>query len=80
MRQKTRKLTYPSPTKQATWDSQRDAGLFDATLYPSFAGAGPVACVDGVAAVIPGDANNTFRCDNVSFFLPLSFATDSYKC
>lgn len=38
----------------------------DSTLYPSYAGAAPVACVNGVAEVIPGDANNTFKCSNVS--------------
>lgn len=38
----------------------------DSTMYPSFAGAGPVACVDGYAEVIPGDGNNTFKCNKVS--------------
>lgn len=50
---------------QASWDAQKAAGVFDSKLYPSFAGAAPVACVDGVAEVIAGDANNTFRCSNV---------------
>lgn len=53
---------------QATWDSQKAAGAMDSTLYPSYAGAAPVACVNGVAEVIPGDANNTFKCSNVSRF------------
>lgn len=38
----------------------------DSTLYKSYAGAAPVACVNGVAEVVPGDANNTFKCSNVS--------------
>lgn len=42
----------------------------DSTVYPSFAGAASVACVDGYAEVIAGDANNTFKCSNVSY--PLS--------
>lgn len=50
---------------KASWDAQKAAGVFDSKLYPSFAGAAPVACVDGVAEVIAGDANNTFRCSNV---------------
>lgn len=55
--------------KYATWDSQKAAGVFDSALYPSYAGAAPVACVNGVAEVVPGDANNTFRCSNVSQIL-----------
>lgn len=43
----------------------------DSTLYPSYAGAAPVACVNGVAEVIPGDANNTFKCSNVSKLLSI---------
>lgn len=31
--------------------------------YPEL---GYTKCVDGFAAAIPGDANNTFRCSNVS--------------
>ncbi|KUI63732.1 hypothetical protein VM1G_10586 [Cytospora mali] len=52
----------------ATWEAQEAAGLMDSTLYPSYTGAGPVLCVDGVAQVVPGDANNTFRCKNIDFY------------
>ncbi|KUI55872.1 hypothetical protein VP1G_03251 [Cytospora mali] len=52
--------------KRATWEAQEAAGLMDSTIYPSYTGAGPVLCVDGVAQVIPGDANNIFRCKNCS--------------
>lgn len=34
----------------------------DSTQYPEL---GYTACVDGFAAAIPGDVNNTFRCNNV---------------
>lgn len=62
--------------KKASWDAQRAAGLMDSTVYASYAAEeGPVACVDGVAEVVVGDPNNTFRCSNVSnFFLLLSLA------
>lgn len=53
---------------QATWDAQEAAGLMESSLYPSYAGAAPVACVDGIAEVVPGDANNTFRCSNIDFY------------
>lgn len=54
-------------TLQASWDAQRAAGAMDSSVYASYAAAAPVACVDGVAEVIVGDANNTFRCSNVSY-------------
>ncbi|KAI0128575.1 hypothetical protein BJ170DRAFT_721266 [Xylariales sp. AK1849] len=55
--------------KHASWAAQRELGVFDSTQYKSYASsAPPVACVDGVAAVIPGDANNTFNCNNIDFY------------
>lgn len=54
--------------KYAIWDAQKASGAMDSTLYPSYAGAAPVACVNGVAEVIPGDANNTFKCSNIDFY------------
>lgn len=39
------------------------AGEMDSEQYPEL---GYTPCVDGFAAAIPGDANNTFRCSNVS--------------
>ncbi|CAN8102650.1 unnamed protein product [Discula destructiva] len=54
--------------KLASWESQKAAGLMDSSLYRSFAGDGPVPCVDGFAEVIPGDGNNTFRCSNMDFY------------
>jgi hypothetical protein len=35
----------------------------DSARYPEL---GYTKCIDGFAAAIPGDVNNTFRCDNVS--------------
>ncbi|KAF7531512.1 hypothetical protein G7054_g8812 [Neopestalotiopsis clavispora] len=56
-------------TKHAAWDAKRKAGAFDSRQYKSYsAEAGPVACTDGIAAVIPGDANNTFKCNNIDFY------------
>lgn len=37
--------------------------MFNSAQYPEL---GYTPCVDGFAAAIPGDVNNTFRCDNVS--------------
>ncbi|KAI1878150.1 uncharacterized protein JN550_000332 [Neoarthrinium moseri] len=55
--------------KHALWDSRRAQGVYDSTQYKSYsAEAGPVLCQDGVAAVIPGDANNTFRCNAIDFY------------
>ena len=36
--------------------------------HPASAAAGPVLCQNGVAAVVPGDRLNTFRCKNVDFY------------
>ncbi|GJC97586.1 hypothetical protein ColKHC_06412 [Colletotrichum higginsianum] len=55
--------------KKASWDRQIESGEMDSTAYRSrLAEEGPVACVDGVAAVVPGDANNTFKCNKVDFY------------
>lgn len=62
-------LTHHVST-QASWDAQRAKGLMDSSRYKSFSGAAPVACVDGYAEVIAGDANNTFKCSNVSPLRP----------
>ena len=51
--------------KEDTWARQRAAGAFESEQYPEL---GYTACVDGVAAAIPGDANNTFRCNNIDLY------------
>ncbi|EPS43250.1 hypothetical protein H072_2760 [Dactylellina haptotyla CBS 200.50] len=54
--------------KHAIWDRQRAAGLMTAA-YPEL---GFTACKDGIAAAVPGDKNNTFKCNNLDLyhFLP----------
>ncbi|KAK6068766.1 hypothetical protein SCUP234_11029 [Seiridium cupressi] len=55
--------------KHDFWDAKRASGAFDSSQYQSYsAAAGPVACVDGLAEVVPGDANNTFQCSNIDFY------------
>jgi hypothetical protein len=48
---------------QAQWDAELASGAMDSSRYPEL---GYAACENGFAAAIPGDANNTFRCNNVS--------------
>lgn len=41
----------------------------DSTAYRSrLASEGSVPCVNGVAAVVAGDPNNTFKCDRIDFY------------
>lgn len=47
---------------QAEWKAAKDAGVFDSRQYPEL---GYTPCEDGLAEAIPGDAKNTFRCQNV---------------
>ena len=51
---------------QATWDRQRAEGAMDSAQYK---GLDYVPCVDGLATAIAGDANNTFRCNNVCLLI-----------
>lgn len=39
----------------------------DSARYPEL---GYTKCIDGFAAAIPGDYNNTFKCANVSYYVP----------
>ncbi|KAF2228205.1 hypothetical protein BDZ85DRAFT_187852 [Elsinoe ampelina] len=57
--------------KMAQWDSEIAAGLMNSTRYPEL---GYTKCVNGVAAAIPGDANNTFACNNIDLYHFLSHA------
>lgn len=53
--------------KRASWDRQIASGEMNSTIYESRSAAdGPVLCTNGVAAVVPGDRLNTFKCSNVS--------------
>lgn len=49
-------------TFQAQWEAEMAAGEMDSAQYPEL---GYTKCENGFAAAIPGDANNTFRCNNV---------------
>lgn len=48
---------------QAQWDAEIASGQMDSSRYPEL---GYTACENGFAAAIPGDFNNTFKCNNVS--------------
>lgn len=50
-------------TTEAQWDAEIAAGAMDSSRYPEL---GHTPCENGFAAAIPGDANNTFKCNNVS--------------
>lgn len=66
--------SIPSPPpldladRQTTWDRQRSTGAFDSSQWKRPESAVFVPCVNGTAAVIPGDALNTFRCSNIDFY------------
>ncbi|KAJ4410359.1 hypothetical protein N0V91_001843 [Didymella pomorum] len=57
--------------KMAEWDAELASGAMDSSRYPEL---GYTACKDGFAAAVPGDKNNTFKCNNVDLyhFLPHS--------
>ncbi|KAF4550236.1 Hypothetical protein D9617_18g034270 [Elsinoe fawcettii] len=57
--------------KMAQWDAEIAAGLMNSTQYPEL---GYTKCVNGIAAAIPGDANNTFQCNNIDLYHFLSHA------
>ncbi|KAK3328658.1 hypothetical protein B0T19DRAFT_196564 [Cercophora scortea] len=52
--------------KKATWDRQRNNGAMNSAQYA--AATGPVACINGTAKVVAGDAMNTFRCNKIDFY------------
>ncbi|OAL52974.1 hypothetical protein IQ07DRAFT_347315 [Pyrenochaeta sp. DS3sAY3a] len=57
--------------KMAQWDAELASGAMESSQYPEL---GYTACENGFAAAIPGDFNNTFKCNNVDLyhFLPHS--------
>ncbi|EOD44877.1 uncharacterized protein LTHEOB_12396 [Neofusicoccum parvum] len=57
--------------KHSWWDQQRAAGAFESAQYPELSN---VPCVDGLAVAIEGDANNTFKCNNLDLVHFLSHA------
>ncbi|KLU90493.1 hypothetical protein MAPG_10346 [Magnaporthiopsis poae ATCC 64411] len=55
--------------KESFWAQEEALGMMNSSQYPSFASAAaPIPCVGGLAKVIPGDAKNTFKCNNVDFY------------
>ncbi|EON66369.1 hypothetical protein W97_05466 [Coniosporium apollinis CBS 100218] len=52
--------------KHDTWQKQRDAGLFDSSLYPDI--DKKVPCINGTATAIPGNANYTFKCKDMDLY------------
>lgn len=50
--------------KMSHWASEKKEGMMDSYKYPTL---GYTKCKDGVVEAIKGDANNTFRCNNVCF-------------
>ncbi|KAL6704088.1 hypothetical protein ACN47E_008751 [Coniothyrium glycines] len=55
--------------KMAQWDAELASGAMESSGYPEL---GYTACENGFAAAIPGDFNNTFKCNNIDLyhFLP----------
>lgn len=56
---------------KAHWANELAAGQMNSSQYPEL---GYTPCENGFAAAIPGDTNNTFRCNNIDLyhFLPHS--------
>ncbi|KAG9231338.1 hypothetical protein BJ875DRAFT_444182 [Amylocarpus encephaloides] len=48
--------------KMNHWAAEAEAGLMESVQYPEL---GYTKCINGIAEAIPGDAKNTFRCNNV---------------
>ncbi|KFA73896.1 hypothetical protein S40288_00935 [Stachybotrys chartarum IBT 40288] len=57
--------------KISQWTRARELGLYNADRYPEL---GYTACVNGWIEAIPGDRNNTFRCNNIDLYHFLSHA------
>jgi choice-of-anchor B domain-containing protein len=56
-------------TKEQQWSEMARQGVFDSAQYGTFSDETDyVACVDGTAALIPGDPVNTFRCQDLDLF------------
>ncbi|PVH78320.1 hypothetical protein DL98DRAFT_635748 [Cadophora sp. DSE1049] len=57
--------------KMNFWKEASDAGLMESSQYSALS---YTPCENGIAAAIPGDARNTFRCRNVDLYHFLSHA------
>ncbi|KAF2473621.1 uncharacterized protein BDR25DRAFT_216857 [Lindgomyces ingoldianus] len=58
--------------KMETFARQEAAGRLNSDLYPEIKGV--VECINGTAIVEPGNANMTFRCNNIDLYHFLSHA------
>ncbi|KAK4226001.1 hypothetical protein QBC38DRAFT_481565 [Podospora fimiseda] len=54
--------------KHATWDRKLKSGAFNSRKWKSRGGDGAIRCKNGVAAVVPGDLLQTFKCNNVDYY------------
>ena len=54
-------------TKHASWDRQREAGELESSKWQALQ-APYVKCEGGLATVVPGDANQTFKCNNMDLY------------
>ncbi|KAF2225344.1 hypothetical protein BDZ85DRAFT_215457 [Elsinoe ampelina] len=57
--------------KMDSWKRAEEAGVMVSSRYPEL---GYTKCVNGFAEAIPGDRNNTFRCNNIDLYHFLSHA------
>ncbi|KAK3984426.1 hypothetical protein QBC44DRAFT_277310 [Cladorrhinum sp. PSN332] len=54
--------------KHSTWDRKLKSGAFNSKKWKSRGGDGAIRCKKGVAAVVPGDPMQTFKCNNVDYY------------
>jgi hypothetical protein len=58
--------------KKALWLASAEAGLMNSSVWPRL---NYTKCIDGVAAAIPGDPLNTFKCKNMDIYDFINHAT-----
>jgi choice-of-anchor B domain-containing protein len=55
--------------KEQVWEEMRIQGVFESSQYTSFdTNTASVACKNGVASYVPGDAKYTFKCKNLDLY------------
>lgn len=61
--------TQRSDKKQSAWARHREAGHYDSSKWTGFsearAGREKVECIDGKAEAVPGDADQTYKCNGI---------------
>lgn len=53
--------------KHTSWNRQREAGQMNSSQYSTL-NVPYIPCVGGLATVVPGDANQTFKCHNMDLY------------